>query len=151
MSAFVISEQTMLRCVRAITARGHYGMHLRTFAGIATDAPEAATAIGRRLFTLNIEAVQQRYPDTQDNPANMPGSMGCAALPLTFNARRITARRVTPADLIDGIKALQALRYQCSEGDVPGAGLYAELGAAIGALAVEVVATLPEYQKASWD
>jgi hypothetical protein len=140
MSAFVISPETMSRAVRAICARNSYGQIIPTFAGVDTSAKNACTLIGRRLFTLNVEAVMQRYPD--DNASEY--------------AYTETFELLTPNNpamhrgkaLIAGYKALGSLAYQCSEGDVPQTDLYRELRTAMGAIAEQIVTNLPEYEAA---
>jgi hypothetical protein len=149
MSAFVVDTGTMNRCVRTLCAKGRYGQVIRNFAGIATDAPNAATEIGRRLFTLNIEAVTQRYPDCEDKPEDLPGTDGCASYPATYRYR---GSRIPPTsrEMVAGIKALQCLRYQCSEGNVPETPLYREMVTTIGELCENIVETMPEYEAAPW-
>lgn len=150
MSAFVVDTECMDRCVRTICAKGTYVQIIPVFAGIDTSLVGAHKAIGRRLFTLNVEAVQQRYPDTLDNPSNMPGPHGAAALPFNY---RYSGNKAAPShrDLIHGVKSLVCLSYQCAEGDVPDkANLYAELEAAIGTVSCVIVKQLPEYEKAPW-
>lgn len=151
MSAFVIDEATMHRVVQGICARGRYGRIVRQFAGISTDSPGAAIEIGRRLFTLNIEAVMQRYPDCQNDPSHLPGEAGCQHYPQIYLAPALRTGPCGRALLVDSFEAMCCLRYQCSEGDVPeGASLYRELNGAIGAVACEIVQGLPEYEAAGW-
>lgn len=150
MSAFVVDRKCMDRIVRTLTARGRYGQILPRFAGIDTSAPGAATEIGRRLFTLNIEAVMQRYPDTQDNPDNLPGEHGAMSIATTYRAPQHSPATLARRDLVDGVKALQCLSYQCSEGNVPSTELYREIQAAIGEVCEAIVSSLPEYETAAW-
>jgi hypothetical protein len=151
MSAFVVDPSCMDRCVRTLTAKGRYGQIVRRFAGIDTDTPGAATEIGRRLFTLNVEAVMQRYPDTENDPSNMPGSGDCMTLSAGYRSKQARpAFGLTRAQLVDGVKALRCLSYQCSEGDVVKADLYRDLQAAIGEVCEHIVSELPEYSQAEW-
>lgn len=149
MSAFVVSEKTMTRVVTALCARNRYGHILPMFGNIGTDAPDAPTKIGRLLFSLNIEAVTQRYPDCEDDQSNMPGTVGCQSLPMTFSCR--SGHYLSVPSLIDGYKAIRCLIYQCSEGDVPErAAVYRWLVAASGVIAGEIVSNTPEYEAAEW-
>jgi hypothetical protein len=150
MSAFVIDTDAMDRAVQAICAAGRHGMIVGKFDGIDTSASDAGTLIGRRLFTLNIEAVMQRYPDTQDNPDDMPGTVGCAEYPTTYRFNGRPGARLPAGRLVAGFKALQGLRYQCSEGDVKGTPLYRELTDVIGTIAADIVERLPAYEAAPW-
>ena len=150
MSAFVIQPQTMTAAVRGICATfGRYPDYVvGLFDGIDTSRAEAPTLIGRRLYTLNIEAVTQRYPDTQDNPADLPGA--AYQIARTFTARPL-GRVARPSEMIASLKALHCLRYQCAEGDVPKTALYAEITAAIGRMADAIVSEMPAYENAAWD
>ena len=149
MSSFVVSEDTMRRAVRAICSRNWYGQIISTFAGIDTSAPTAPTEIGRRLFTLNIEAVYQRYPDTQDT-GELPGEDDSLSMPRTFRAPKPATVQAPMGQLAGDLKALGCLRYQCSEGDVPNAPLFVALAEAIGVLSYDIVSRMPEYERAPW-
>ncbi len=154
MSAFVVSSDCMVRAVQAICARNTYGQVIRTFDGIATEGDGAATEIGRRLFTLNIEAVQQRYPETLDAPDNLPGPCddngNSTALRDAIDFCCGVPRRQTSEQLAARLKALQCVAYQCAEGDIPDTPLYRELERAIGLVACEIVSRLPAYDQAEW-
>ena len=158
MSAFVIDDKTMARCVRTICAYGQCGPIVRGgFACIDTRADDAMTRIGRKLFAMNIVAVEERYPDCRSDKSGMPGPCDedgnstamavAAAFTLPAGTRRAPMRL---AALCDGYKALRCLRYQCSEGDIPMTDLFAELERAMGEIAEEIVQGLPEYEAASW-
>lgn len=152
MSAFVVDPDTMNRCVRAICAKGQYGQIIDTFAGLGTSDPKNRTEIGRRLFALNVEAVMQRYDDTQDNPADMPGPIEpipAAQLPKRY-VYRGGAVPPNAREMAGLVKALRCLRYQCSGGDVGETPLFAELANAIGAVCEHIVASMPEYERAAW-
>lgn len=157
MSAFIVSKECMDNVVRAICARSRYGAVIRTFDGLDTQEPGAATEIGRRLFSLNIEAIYQRYPDTLDQPNNMPGPCDTkgksTALRMrdAYKAPAMSRSPIYPPDeLVAGVKALKCLAYQCAEGDVTETPLFKELEAAAGSVAVEIVHRLPAYDAAEW-
>lgn len=150
MSAFVVSTSCINRVVAVICGRGEYGPIVRQFDGIDTQSRGAATEIGRRLLSLNIEAVMQRYPDTQDNPAALPGDTDALWQRDHYKAAAGRAGKLDTATLIDGVKALQCLAYQCSEGDVTETPLFRELTAAAGTVALEVVRRQPAYSQAEW-
>jgi len=150
MSAFIVSKECMNRVVAAICYRSRYGQVIRTFDGIATDSKGAATEIGRRLFTLNVEAIYQRYPDTLDAPDNMPGPVDKSGKSTALrDAARFVALPVH-VDLVAAVKAMNCLSYQCAEGDVPETPLYKELERAIGEIACEFVRRQPAYDAAAW-
>ena len=151
MSAFVIDKQTMDRVVSGICAKERVnGQVIRRFSGLDTTIRTNGTEIGRRLFTLNIEAVTQRYGDDDlPGPCDVNGKS---------TARLDAARYVWAAHpandqetMIRSMKAMQCLSYQCAEGDVPErAALYRELKAAIGELAEAIVEKMPTYSAAPW-
>lgn len=156
MSAFVVDTATMDRVVRGIVGRARYGQIIRKFGGIDTSEGSAGTRIGRLLFTLNVEAVFQRYPGCENNPDSMPGPVGddgrSEALSMAADYRyggRAAPLLDTEA-LVHSCKALQCLRYQCNEGDVPLTALYRELELAIGEIAMEVLEKMPCYAAAPW-
>jgi hypothetical protein len=144
MSAFVINTDTMHRCVRGILAKSQYGQVIRHFMDIDTSANDAGTQIGRLLFTLNIEAVQQRYPGTLDNPHNMPGPIDEDGNSTALSEAETycycpSTKPQTRKVLVDSFKALECLEYQCSEVDVPERPDYAALQKASGLLAAHIV------------
>ncbi len=155
MSAFVVDTGTMDRVVRGIIASSRYGQIIDRFADIDTTERGAGTRIGRLLFSLNIEAVFQRYPGCADDPGDMPGPIGddgrSEALKMASDyTYRSIAKRVDTEAMVHSCKAMRCLRYQCSEGDVPGTELYRELQAAIGEIALAVVEAMPCYSAAPW-
>ncbi len=145
MSAFVVSTETMDRVVNAICHVGKYGRVIESFAGIGTDAPGAGTEIGRRLFAMNIRAVRQRYGErardtwTLDQHRTYRHTPLPSPLPMSYS------------ELIDAVKAMDCLAYQCAEGDVPRSRLFKELGAAIGLVSHYIICGGPEYDRAPWD
>jgi hypothetical protein len=143
MSAFVVDPETMDRCVRAICfGKGAYGHpHVNRFAGIDTTQTDAPTNIGRLLYTMNCEAVSQRYREE-------PSTFGTDYIAFQASPNRL--RPQTLADKVADLKSLQCLEYQCSEGDVMNNALFAELRSAIGAIAAGILSTLPEYEAAPW-
>lgn len=132
MSAFVISHQAMDRCVGAILYKEKpYGSPLGTFCGQAVESWDPSQ-LGRMLYGLNTQAVAQRYNEA---PADM--SSYC------FNPNNV-------GSLEAGIKALESLLYQCSEGDIFETSGYKELERALGLLCLSVVRSSPAYEKAPW-
>lgn len=155
MSAFVVSPHTMDRALCGLFATDR---DTRSIVHVFADIPLAsadASEIGRRLYWMNIDAVQQCYPDTLADPANMPGPAGAARLSHTYVAFQCYWRPCVGDRgldrLVDAYKAMQCLRYQCSEGNVPGTPLYAELTRAMGLIAERIVSTLPAFEAAKWD
>jgi hypothetical protein len=142
-AGFILNEETMNRAVRAVcgTAR------IPVFAGVRTDAPDARTQIGRRLFTLNVAAVVNRYPvgsadAAMDGPSFSYAYSGPPEHPTHF-------------DMVDGIAALHFLQGQCEGSGLDAVALFVELKGAIDIIACGIVPDgdvedLPEYKAASW-
>ena len=132
MSAFVISHQAMDRCVGAILYKEKpYGSPLGTFCGQAVESWDPSH-LGRMLYGLNTQAVAQRYNETPEDMSTY-----------VFNPLQV-------GPLVAGIKALESLLYQCSEGNIPETSGYKELERVLGALCRSVVRSSPAYEKAQW-
>jgi len=156
MSAFVVSDETMCRAVRALCSMGEYAAIIERVADIQTRRADSATQIGRELFAMNIAAVQARYPDTRANPAGMPGPVndnGDSIAPeLAASFTCVTPQGRLPfEELVSGYKALSCLIYQCSEGDIPETELFKELQRAQAYVGDAIIVQLPQYQAAPWD
>ena len=149
MSAFVISKATMTRVVRGICESEPRGFMAHDFLRVPLKSANAPTLIGRRLFSLNIEAVMQRYPDCAEDPNRMPGDADSATAPETFRCEDY--RPLTHKERIASLKALQCLIYQCSEGDIPERQEYRELRDMERRVMARIVEALPEYEAAPWD
>ena len=111
MSAYIVSKSTMDLVVQAV---------INQIATTETAPTETATAIGRRLYRMNLDAVSQRYPGGTKEDAPGPGDISNIhddyqfSPPAPDTAPEWTLPGYGPVD-----SALRELRYQCSEGDVP--------------------------------
>jgi hypothetical protein len=154
MSAFVIDAGAMDQVIRALFGRTRYGQIVPRFDGAFTAPghPGSAdpTETGRKLFTMNVEAVTQRYLDCRANPKDLPGPAGAHLLPTAYRAPERLARPLDQATMVACYKAIKSLLYQCSEGDMPDSPLYGELERAAGQIAGDIVRDLPAYQAAAW-
>jgi hypothetical protein len=107
-------------------------MHRAVHALMPQDAPcQACDEIGQQLYRLNAEAVLQRY----GRPEGVPEYRYAVVFP----------------PLIQQLKSLSCLIYQCSEGNVPQTALYQSLLRRKIDLAAEIVHSLEEYDRADWD
>jgi hypothetical protein len=142
MSAFIVDIECMDRVVRGLV-----------LVADLLDPAADPTTIGRDLFQLNVEAVRQRYGN--DIEDMMP------ATGWKPNDYRYTEPPVVPGcpPLVDSLKALHCLLYQCSEGTVRNEPLYEALEAAGAKLELAIRATtlwrgdienMPAYKLASW-
>lgn len=136
MSAFVVSRKTIDHVVTAILATGkpfagvqtytesHYGGRfpfVQTSASTRADngelTQEAATKIGRALYAMNEDAVEERYEDR----ARDYFGLECE------EARFYSFTEVTRLSRVQAFKSLSCLLYQCSEGTIDQTPLFKEL------------------------
>ncbi len=150
MSSFVVHPTVINQIVTYIDSQAHKGnyIHLLSKYNIKLDEkdrPAFREGLASSLWSLNIEAVNQRYPDTVENLNGAPGSYQDGKL------IHHVAFKLTSASKIQVYKSLQCLIYQCSEGNVPESLEYKFLMDLENAMAREIVSELPEYVKAEWD
>lgn len=140
MSAFICGDETIQKCMLAILVMNeddHYLWSHYAFNGMPTSTPDDLTKIGGLLFNLNVQAVCERYSDNEFEQA-------------TFKFVPPASRSKERAEWISYYKALQCLKYQCSEGEVPKLDEYKALEKLIGDFACYIVDKMPEYEKAQW-
>jgi hypothetical protein len=139
MSAFIVSKECMDRAVAGLVS-----LQTRELAGVdvlgAPDRQLALTDIGRKLFAMNVRAVNGRYPN--HSPQSTPD--------YAYQGPTHATEHV-PADvLVLRYKALQCLVYQCSEDATIGDPYLGELNTSANRLAARIVSMLPAYNKAPW-
>jgi hypothetical protein len=123
MSAFTVSKLTIDRCVSAMCPEWQGG--------------KAETILGKRLMQLNRIAMDERYSDRHtDSKATDPEIDDYRHTPQACNSYLF-------------LVALECLRYQCSEGDVPKTPLYAEIDRAVNHWRGVIFSTIPEYKSAT--
>ena len=107
-------------------------MHRAVHALMPHDAPcVACDEMGQKLYQLNSQAILARY----GRPGDVPDYRYAVVFP----------------PVIQQLKSLQCLIYQCSEGKVPESALYQLMLKRKGELASEIISNLPEYDQADWD
>lgn len=126
MSAFIVDEYTMHRALM--------GFDFGCGNGRGTPDAEEMTKLGRRWYEMNRQAVEARYGKEHG-----------------FDVPTYTFKRIPPRNPLDYIKALQCLRYQCSEGNVPETREFQGLTDALYAAMSRIIRTLPAYEMAPWD
>lgn len=145
MSAFVVTRRTMDVVVTALQDSKHAAGQ-RVFAGEAINHDSnCLDRIGRKLWDLNVRAVNGRYPDLDQTSEGTE-----LAKIYLWNGTywpSATRRQVSCRYL----KALRCLRYQCSEDATMNDPIMAELSEAINDLAIAIVSDLPDYAAAPWD
>jgi hypothetical protein len=152
MSAYIMDESGFLALADELASRAesrnnvcdlNYSLSstIRTFLGFPSscfeapdDAHPEAALLAQDLYNANVRAVNERYDETE-TPAQ-----------LSFR-RRHYSPQWSPHQLY---KNLLCLIYQMSEGDVPESDLYKRLDKLTDEIAVAIVSSSPEYDRASW-
>lgn len=131
MSAFVVGDDTMHRVVWAI----HYDIHEARwgylFDTIKINNEDDLNKLGQMLYDMNTNAVNQRYRESDDPPV-------------------YRWKPSHDSSVIQNLKSMRCLSYQCCEGNVPETRLYAALEQAINTLCWKIINDLTEYKEAEW-
>ena len=147
MSAFVVDSKVINQIVFALDlAIQQEGQYPATFPDLRyinskslRELAEEPSELGRTMYSMNINAVEQRYPD-----GDLPGTYTDGEALDAYKYRR---EETSP---IQVYKSLSCYLYQCSEGDVFELPLYNALKEFKSALAEHMVEKMPEYDKAAW-
>lgn len=94
---------------------------------------EGAEALTKRLYALNVRAVNQRYGDSHSEEMPYPVEM-----------------TDTPVSIFQFLKSLECIHYQMSEGNVPEEFEYKNLKGLIDSIYYHIVSSMPLYQMATW-
>lgn len=148
MSAFVCDDKTINRIIAglsfAMTSGGYPTQFEKPSAELAEMLNDPAE-FGRVLYSMNVNAVEQRYPDCVGNANNLPGQCDDNGNHVPFRFAHIM-----PTTVIQFYKSINCYLYQCSEGDVDELPLYKMLREYSKNLAVAIVERMPAYDKAEW-
>ncbi len=151
MSSFIVDNSTINRIVGMLewAAKSHSNNYPNPkYNGelLLVQNLEEAEVLGLALYSLNVQAVNIRYPDTVGKPNRMPGSIDESGnhVPYKFIAKFPGNNR------IQNLKSLQCLIYQCSEGNVTNEPLYKSLREYEFGLCRAIVQDMPEYDLANW-
>lgn len=133
MSSFLVSKATIDACVAAIH---HNAAYCSTHGMLYATSMDT---LGKDLWAMNNDAVSARYPlDTVEPLANDD---------------KIEAYRykTTFPTMVQMLRSVQCLIYQCSEGNVPERELFRQLETVADLLKDRIVSDLPAYKAAKWD
>lgn len=132
MSAYIVSKETIDRAVGMLLIEG------------VITSKEDASAWGKRMWLMNIEAVSQRYK----HHAATDGADWARAR-VEADAYEFTSR---PADesIAQMHKALCCLTYQCCEGDVDETPFYKLLDEIEKRPHLERLKSTPAWDEAQW-
>ena len=141
MSAFVVDDNTINRIVSWLHMKAKYGHYPFEYCpkpliamGYRLDDPLGCKRLAEEMFTLNCDAVEQRYGEGEAEKFR----------PLDFHWQFNPHQ----SNALSCLKALRCWLYQCSEGDAPQSALYKAMDALCGDIALAYVESLPEYEKA---
>lgn len=134
MSSFFVSKATIDTCVAAIHHNAAYHRDHGMLYATSMDS------LGKELWAMNNDALCARYPgdDVSDALANDKVIEGYKY-------------KTTFPTMIQMLKSLQCLIYQCSEGKVPERETYKALERVADLIKDRIVSDLPAYQAAKWD
>lgn len=133
MSSFFVSKATIDACVAAINHNAAYCSAHGMLYATSNDT------IGKDLWAMNRDAINERY-------------RGDVIQCHDYEAQIATYRyKTTFPTMVQMLKSLQCLIYQCSEGKVPERELYKQLETVADLLKDRIVSDLPVYQNAKWD
>jgi hypothetical protein len=145
MSAFVVDDRTINRIVTwlelAAYSKGNPHWHdaetIRKRLGYNLATPGEAERLANDMFTLNCQAVNQRY---SDKPARTD-----------FHPRPFVYKATMPVRVIQALKHLSCWLYQCSEGDIPETEMFQAFDRIRYDVAYQLIARSEDYEKAQWD
>jgi hypothetical protein len=139
MSAFMVEDQTINRVVTWLKREAQRSRF--TLDWLAREYSVDLTSdnwdekLAKAMFQMNCDGVNARYGEGEAEKFR----------PLNF-----TYKTEVYHSLVQVLKSLQCLLYQCSEGHVPGTKLYQFFEEVEHHLALQIVIGLPEYDKATW-
>lgn len=132
MSAFEVSNKTMQKVIWGIKTVCRESFHSPEKLGISDIYDyKQWNDLGKRLFEMNIEAVNQRYEEKNNTKVFF-----------IYNQPECTK--------FEALKAMECLLYQCSEGNVIETPLYKELDLYVNLMQKNIIKEMPEYENAEW-
>lgn len=130
MSAYVCDDL-------AISQSADFLMYSRQSHGTTFYQSDAET-LANDLHAMNRQAVQERYPDSDELPGPIGGGFRYTSSPLAV-------------PMGQSLKTLECLLCQCSQGEVPSCDLYKSLERAIHGLRRRLLEIhCSEYRDAEW-
>ena len=140
MSAFMVEDTTINRVVTWLTRevhRNHFAIEelLAREYGIDLESAGWGEKLAQAMFQLNCDGVNARYGKGEAE---------------TFRSLNFRYQPEACQSLVQVLKSLQCWQYQCSEGDVPETKLYQFFEAVEHHVALKIVMSLPEHDKAKW-
>lgn len=131
MSSFFVSKATIDACVTAINHNAAYHRDHGKLYATSNDT------LGKELWAMNNDALWARYPD-KDDLANDEVIAGYKY-------------KTTFPTMIQMLRSVQCLIYQCSEGNIPERETFKSLERVEGLLKDRIISDLPAYKATKWD
>jgi hypothetical protein len=142
MSAFMVEDRTINDSVAFLKSLTNTQSWILTpFVGLGYELKNMTDRerLAKDLFQLNIYGVNARYGDNQ--------AQEFRPLNFHFKDKVSSAKRF---NIIQCIKSLHCLIYQCSEGNVPESCLFKATQSVIQNLESQVVSSMAAYDRAEW-
>jgi len=133
MSSFFVSKATIDACVAAIHHNAAYHRDHGMLYATSMDS------LGKELWELNRDAIAARYRGDVIECHDYEGQIAAYKYKTTFPT------------MIQMLKSLQCLIYQCSEGKIPERETYKALERVETLLKNQIISDLPAYKAAKWD
>lgn len=142
MSSFVVKDKTINRIVGYFKMGRNQEWAQRMIlkeTGLDITKTGDDETFGKLLLMLNIQAVNDRYAETEDGTAEL----------LTY---RFESKSYLDGGMVAAFKSFQCFMYQCSEGAVIDTDLYKLMKELKGNMAERVIETMldKQYDKAEW-
>ena len=139
MSAFIVEDTTINRVVtwlkREVQCSRFTLDWLAREYNVDLTSDNWDEKLAQAMFQLNCDGVNARYGEGEAE---------------TFRPLHFTYQPEIQYSPVQVLKSLQCWHYQCSEGDVPKTKLYQFFEEVEHHVALKIVMSLPEYDKAKW-
>ena len=140
MSAYIVEDSTINRIIAFLARKTEQKETWLTQPlldlGYKLDTLLGCKRLGEELFTLNCDAIEQRYGEGEAQKMS--------------NDEMYHFLRVSSSGNIQTLKAMRCWLYQCSEGDVGKNPLYQAIDQVSLKLAYEALTRTKEYEACSW-
>ncbi len=147
MSAYMVEDKTINRVVNWLKMEVSKSSYLKEKTekalGISPESDKWAETVGKALFKLNIDGVNDRYGEGE--------AQRFRKLNYAYTSDHPTMLYTSLSVKIQVLKSMQCLLYQCSEGEVFKKPLYRLLREVVEPhLMRSIIDDLPEYDEAEW-
>jgi hypothetical protein len=146
MSAFMVADKTINRVVnwlsRDVDRSSFLKEKVEKAFGVSTDKDGWIETVGKAMFQLNIDGVNDRYGNGEAQKFRPLNYIYTPGHPTTI---------YNLSTKIQVLKSMQCWLYQCMEGEVVKNPLYQFFDIVIAPyLMSSIISDLPEYQRAEW-